>query len=179
MGNSNRVFIGGYKGKSFVSKCIKWATWKLLSHISLIKINGATIQSWHKGGTLLHKDPWELHTEGTPIDIYALSYPEEFHGIIWEKALKKVGSKYDFRALLGFIPFFRKLWKDNPDKWFCSHQVADDCLVDDEYRLFNTQLPTYKIDPGLLVASPYLYYIGTATNFLEFKIIVEMYMRNR
>ena len=70
--DSFRVFVGGYKGTSLISRVIKALIWKRFSHVSLINSNETTIQSWHMGGTQKHEHPWVLHTPGTPIDIFAL-----------------------------------------------------------------------------------------------------------
>jgi len=167
-----KVFVGGYKGVSPVSVLIKGATWSPYSHVSLIRDDGAAIESWHRGGVQSVATPFTLHTLGTVVDLFELNYPKEYHQNVWDSALQKVGAEYDFRALAGFIPCLRWLWKDNPNRWFCSHQIADDCSVDGFYRLFNNTTPTYKMSPGFVLSSPWLEKLGSMQSMMEFRGMV-------
>jgi len=165
-----RVFIGGYRGISPVSLGIKAVTWSPYSHVSIINGSGWTIESWHKGGVQHVTDPFTLHSQDTIVDLFRLNYPEEIHLGVWGSALRKVGMGYDFRALTGFIPGLRWVWKNDPDKWFCSHQVADDCLASGTYRLFNKTTPMYKMSPGFVLSSPWLVKLGSMQNMAEFMV---------
>ena len=151
-----KVYIGGCRGVSLVSMGIKLETWSPYSHVLLMRDDQMTIEAWHFGGVQKNLDPMTLHSPDTQIDLFEILYPEPLHHLIWENAEAKVGCEYDFRALLGFIPPLRWLWKNDPNRWFCSHTIADDCCIDEQYQLFNDTVPLYKIDPGFLLSSPYL-----------------------
>ena len=150
------------------------------SHVSLIRDDAETIESWHLDPTAenwrdrlrgrVHRSasPWTIHTPGTPVEILELLYPEVLLSKVWASAESKVGRQYDFRALLGFVPGLRWFWRDDPKKWFCSHQLADDCCLDRKHRLFNRTVPTYKIDPTYACSSPWLLPLGLAQNPADF-----------
>ena len=168
MSTTPKIYVGGYHGQSLISKIIKAVTWGDFSHVALIRDDGQTIEAWHIGGVQHNKTPWILHTPETKITIFELLYPEGYHQAVWDSALKKVGQGYDFIALTGFIPGLRRIWKNNPLKWFCSHEVVNDCHLGGNLRLFNSTVPQYKIDPSYLVSSIWLRPIGQAKNMAEF-----------
>ena len=124
-------------------------------------------------------NPWENHTEGTPVTVYAFAYPSAVaEGKVWEAAEKEVGKKYDFPALLGFLPGIRLFWKDDPDKWFCSHLVAWACSLGGR-PLFSPQTPLYKISPGDIDYSPTLSRVGKVKNWEEFEALVRKTKESR
>ena len=154
-----KVYVGAYYGLSLVSWGIQTATWGPISHTALIKENGNVIESWHKGGVLLNNTPWELHTRKTKIGIFELTYDGTE---VWEKALAEVGKKYDFKALMGFIPALRYFHKNDPKRWFCSELVSYACRLKGQRgtALFNSTLPHHKVDPTRLCSSPNLEFLG-------------------
>ncbi len=165
-----KVYILGYKGKSLGSKIIKTVTWGHFSHVCIMKDKTfQVIESRLKGGVQQFDNPWTDHTKNTPIVIFKLKYPISLHDNIWEKAKSKLGLEYDWRALSGFSFITRWFWADDNRKWFCSHQVADDCDITDFHRLFNKTVPLYKIDPSYCVSSPFLEPIGEVRNMKELK----------
>ena len=167
-----RVFIGGYRGVSLFSVGVRLGTWSLYSHTALIRDDGVSIESWHKGGVQKCNTPFTIHSDGTVVDLFELQYPKDLHSIVWASAEGMVGCGYDFRALLGFVPGLRWAWKDVSNKWFCSHQTAENCLIDERYRLFNKTLPTYKISPGYLLSSPWLRKLGSMKNMADFYTLI-------
>ena len=168
------IYILNYKGLSLISKAIKMATWSPYSHTAIANNHGAVIEAWHKGGVRLSMSPWSLHKEKTPISVYrvdGISY--RIAAKIWKSALLHVGEEYDFRALYGFIPGLRALWKDDPDKWFCSHLVAHVCRLSGR-PLFSWTTPLYKISPGLIHYSPALSPLGEVKDYAEFKKLITL-----
>lgn len=176
-----KIYIGGFRGQSLISKGIKAWTWGDKSHVAPIRADGRIIEAWHqdptgrnwrqrwRGRVTESPSPWTLHKPGTEVEVYKLLYPEPLHSLVWENARLKVGQAYDFRALVGFLPLLRWAWRDDPKKWFCSHETVADCrLGDGRHQLFNDSVPLYKIDPTFCCASPWLDPLGVARDLAEF-----------
>jgi len=157
------MYILQYRGTSFISRAIQLATWGKYSHSALADNSGFVIEAWHIGEGVQHlENPYINHTLGTVIDIFYLE--SENDDVIWEHALSMVGKlKYDFRALLGFVPFLRWLWKDSPTAIFCSHAVALCCRKGDS-PLFSKRTPLYKISPTLIPYSLAIDLVGTISS---------------
>jgi len=168
-----KIFVGAYKGKKWTSKAIKLETWGKFSHVALINEKGHSIESRLKGGVQFFKTLWDDHKKGTEVLLLSLQYPQEYHRQVWRRAEEKVGCKYDWRALAGFNFMTRFLWKDDPKKWFCSHQVTDDCNLNNNYQLFNNTVKTYKIDPSYCVSSSWLKPLRIIKNMDEFNKLME------
>ena len=172
-----KLYIGAYYGVSIVSRTIQLLTWGKISHVSLIRANGQTIEAWHKGGVCLRQSPWALHTPETKIRIFELAYAGEK---VWNKALQEVGKGYDFTALAGFIPGFRIFHKNDLNKWFCSELASYACdlsIKDKRVKycsLFNETIPYHKIDPAYLCSSVNLKPIGVAQDLEEFKFLINI-----
>ena len=117
--------ILAYRGKSIVSKLIRWQTRSEYSHIAVELDDGSIIEAWLTDG-VIHRDSFnEGHTDGTPVDFFRIkgladsSRAEEF---LWEQVGKK--KKYDW------ISVFRFLWHtpaENNNRWFCS-ELAEKAL---------------------------------------------------
>ena len=165
------IYILNYRGKSLISKLIKLATWGEFSHTALCTKQGHTIEAWHIGGVDKAPSPWHNHTTGTEVTVYGLKLSPVSAKRIWNEADNLVGSKYDFRALLGFIPGVRWLWGDNPQHWFCSHLVAVACKRGGA-PLFSPQTKLYKISPALVDTSAELTRLGVVRDMIEFKDLV-------
>jgi uncharacterized protein YycO len=144
-----------YKGKSFVSKLIKWQTFGPYSHAAWWLRDGTVIEAWHKGGVTHNDSPATLHTPGTEIDVFSIPGIDDF--AVEQFLISQVGRKYDFAPVLrGFI--FR-VKRDNPDKWFCSELVHAACDAAGTQLLH--RVPDWKIPPTLLSYSPLLVPEGT------------------
>jgi hypothetical protein len=149
-----------YKGKSTISKLIKWQTFGSYSHAAWWLRDGTVVEAWHKGGVSHNDSPATLHTPGTEIDIFDFDCTAGFQPALAEQFLiNQVGKKYDFAPVMrGFI--FRVM-RDNPLKWFCSE------LVHAAARAGNLELlsrvPDWKIHPTLLSYSPRMIHVATIT----------------
>ena len=165
------IYILNYKGRSTISKVIQLATWSEFSHSAIANETGDTIEAWHIGGVTKALTPWYNHTRGTEIVVYGLKLDPISARRIWEEADNLAGTKYDFRALLGFIPGLRWLWSDSPRHWFCSHLVAAACKRGGA-PLFSPQTKLYKISPALIDTTPELKRLGVVRDMKEFKELV-------
>ena len=162
-----KIYILQYEGLSLASRAIKLITWGTYSHSAIGNSTGNVIEAWQRGGVSQAYSPWVNHKLKTPVAIYSLDTSEFQDKAIWEYALRKCGFKYDWRALLGFLPAFRFLWRDSPTKWFCSHLVAHCCQMG-SCSLFSQETPLYKISPTILTWSSKTKFIGQATNITEY-----------
>jgi hypothetical protein len=151
-----------YKGKSWISKLIRWHTRGDYSHVAWWLRDGTVIEAWHKGGVTHNDNPGTLHTPGTEIDVFDFS--PEGRASLSETAAedflhKQVGKKYDLRPVIsGFV---LRLNRNNPDKWFCSELVHAAARAGGLSLL--KRVPDHKVSPTLLNYSPHLVHIGTLT----------------
>jgi len=147
-----------YKGKSWISKVIKWQTFGSYSHAAWWLRDGTVIEAWHKGGVTHNDSPATLHTPGTEIDVFDFESGTGFQPVDSEAFLfNQVGKKYDFAPVIrGFV--FRVM-RDNPDKWFCSELIHSAATAGRLPLL--ARVSDWKIHPTLLSYSPRLIQIGT------------------
>jgi hypothetical protein len=152
--------IAIYRGKSWVSKIIRAFNWSPYSHVAWIDdADFSVIEAWHRGGVTHVESPNVNHTPGTMVDLFTVTGEQPFQTEIIRKFLKdQVGKKYDFAGVLGFI--FRAKRLHRKDKWFCSELVAEAYAT---AGLPLLRLPSFKIYPGMLAASPMLKHCGGFT----------------
>jgi len=166
------MYILSYKGRSVASQLIKLVTWGSFSHTAICDIHGCTIEAITKKGVCVSNTPWSAHTINTPVIVYTLPIVQTIADRLWLNAQKYVGLKYDYKALTGFMPGLRWLWKDDIDKWFCSHLIAQICQ-EVNLNLFSPQSPLYKISPALIDTSVILKQLGEVHNMLEFNKLIQ------
>lgn len=150
-----------YKGKSWISKLIKWQTFGQYSHAAWWCHDKSVIEAWHKGGVSHSATPATLHKPGTEIDVFSVcGVTDDGEGFYVEQLLKEeIGSKYDFAPVLRGFPL--RLNRDNPNKWFCSELVFSK-VREREINLLR-DVPAFKVHPTLLSYSPLLRKVGTIT----------------
>ena len=169
------MYILQYRGLSLASQAIKIWTWGEYSHSALGHSDGSICEAWEKAGVDHVSDPWVNHVPGTPVDVYRLKRSTPFqNNMIWSAALSKRGCSYDWKALLGFMPATRWLWKDDPNLWFCSHYVPWACRAGGVY-LFSVTTPLYKISPSKISWSPELAFVGQVVNNYQYEGILKRY----
>ena len=161
---SSRPYIAAYKGKSFVSRQIKWFTWSEYSHVAYVYEDGTCVEAWHKGGVQRNISPGILHSPGTVIEFYELPRPNSI--ISWSQELaeqffeEQIGKKYDFPSVFRFLT--RRRESDaSQHKWFCSELVFA-VMRSAGLRLLH-RIAAYKVTPGHIVLSPFLQYSHTET----------------
>jgi len=149
-----------YKGKSWVSKTIRWRTWGDYSHAAWWLRDGTVIESWHKGGVTHSDSPATIHKPGTEIDVFDFRCSVGARPDLAEAfLLQQVGKKYDFRPVISGFTF--RLNREDPDKWFCS-ELDNAAAIANRTRLFS-RIPNHKIDPSFLSYSRELVHVGTIT----------------
>lgn len=154
--------IALYRGKSVVSRLIRWRTWSDYSHAAWLCLDGTVLDAWQKGGVRHVANISVGHKPNTPVEFFSVDItPAERIRI--EKFLRdQVGKKYDFHGVLKFISR-RKTTHDQQRKWFCSELVS---------AAFNrighpllARIRDEQVSPGLLAISPLLHrHSWTKTN---------------
>ena len=142
--------IALYRGKSLLSRLIRWFTWSPYSHAAWICRDGSVIEAWSKG-VRRAASLGEAHMAGTPVEIFALDLDAQQHAEIEKFLTKQLGQKYDWWGILGFLP--RRVM-ENHDAWFCSELVTKALNAAGVWPLL--RIPACRITPGLLALSPLL-----------------------
>jgi len=147
--------IALYKGKSWLSKAIRWQTRGEYSHAAWLCPDGAVYEAWSRGGVVRSKDLSEIHTPGTEIDLFSVIVD----GADVEMFLQdQVGKKYDFRSVTGFMTRRPELPQDQ-DKWFCSELIFA-AIAFAGVMLLHRVAP-FEVSPKMISWSPRLYYQRT------------------
>lgn len=149
--------ILAYRGKSWISKMIRWQTRSKYSHIAIELNDGSVIEAWHIGGVAHNKSFRTVHTKGTPVDVFSINKP--FDEIEAEAfLLEQIGKKYDFGSIARFMSR-----RDEPhdDKWFCS-ELSLDGIAKGGLNLLE-RIPFSHVSPGQEITSPFLGLIETRT----------------
>ena len=146
--------IGLYRGRSLMSRVIRWWSRGPHSHAAWIEPNGITFEAWHRGGVSANPSPGAVHTPGTVIDLYDFEIPltgeERERLIVW--FAHQVGRKYDFRGIGQFIT--RRSQCDGSSRLFCSEYVAAGCSAIGR-PLFRRVEP-WALSPSQIAWSPLL-----------------------
>ena len=143
------IQILGYKGKSWISKMIKFQTRSEYSHVA-IGVKDTYFEAWHKGGVReFDLNDKEKHSSDTPITFTTLDVKVDEESVyLFLKS--QVGKKYDFKSVLRFVSR-RDVRADG--KWFCSELVAAAL----KYGGVEIQhLPYSYLSPRDVMMSPYL-----------------------
>ena len=156
-----------YKGKSLISKLIKWQTFGIYSHAAWWCQDGTVIEAWHKKtvngklkltlkeGVQRHDSPATIHTPGTEIDVFAVPGIDE--AAVEAFLVSQIGKDYDFAPVIRGFTF--RVMLDNPNKWFCSELTF--AGVEKGGINLLRDIPAWKVSPGLLSYSPLLEPVGT------------------
>jgi hypothetical protein len=119
-----------FRGKSAVSKIIKWRTWGQYSHVGWVEPTGEIFESWHKKDPITGRNgPREghigdIHTAGTQVDLFAVKLTHAQHEDLLHAFRFWIdqGHGYDFSAvLLGFT--LRRNRSISQEKMFCSEYM--------------------------------------------------------
>ena len=126
--------ILAFKGKSWVSRAIRWQTRSIYSHIAVQLGDGTVIEAWSKGGVVHRESFRDGHTPGTKVDVFTINPISNFdEQAAKDYLLAQIGKKYDFGSVLRFLS--RRKSKAN-NKFFCS-ELAESALLAGGCRLLN------------------------------------------
>ena len=158
MNYENKPYLLLYKGKSWVSRLIRWQTRSKYSHAAIFIPEEGVYEAWHIGGVQKNKDWKVLHKKGTIVDVFC---PTEFDKENTQKVVEflesQVGKKYDFRSVFRFLTR-QPEHPDDKDKWFCS-ELASMAFMRAGYCLLK-RIEPWAISPALLSYSPRLNLVG-------------------
>ena len=174
--------IGYFRGKSFVSKCIRWRTWGSFSHVAwiverdiwiqlapgkkLFVPRGTIYESWHRKAKGAKRNgarkgiAGDLHKPGTLVDLYKVNLSkkqEEKLIIALELWARDPKAKYALRAVLvGFS--LRKNSAHNKHHIFCSDLLMHAFIAANFRFLIN--IKPFKTSPVDMSHSPKQHFIG-------------------
>ena len=141
--------ILAYRGKSLISKAIRFQTRSKYSHIAVMLDDGSVIEAWHKGGVRKSPSPSTLHSPGTKVDVFRID--AKFDKDTANRFLhEQVGKKYDFKSVARFLS--RRKTRHN-NKYFCS-ELAEFALAFGGLLLLNGNPSEHS--PRDTVLSPHL-----------------------
>ena len=136
MSDKVKIFIGASKGISFISKLIKkyqyndpythvfYAYGDDLESIDLenpLLLEAVEVPILKFGGVRVGKffsNDFKYHTEGTEIDMFYIEVTKEQKDNIESFLHSKIGLKYDYKGIFGFISKIQ--YMESKNKWFCS-----------------------------------------------------------
>ncbi|MCZ7593105.1 MAG: hypothetical protein M5U15_13650 [Kiritimatiellae bacterium] len=152
--------IALYRGRSWVSRAIRWYTWGPYSHASYVAPDLAyEIESWGRGGVQLHDRIGAAHTDADVIDLYTVDVSAQQARVIEQFLREQVGRRYDWHSVFHFVLRRTEHVRDQ-QRWFCSELI---CAA---YRAAGVELlarPCYSVSPSLLGSSPLLRFVSSGT----------------
>ena len=172
-----------FKGKSFVSRLIKWRTWGKYSHVAWINERdflyvdlqgdsrhipaGTIYESWHrkskgaKRSGVRKGTAGDLHKPGTVVDLYAIEIDDAHYReliLLLEGWAANPDAKYDFRGVIsGFS--LRKAKAHSNSRLFCSKYLMR-CLIAIRIR-FLINIDTWQTSPEDMSHSPIQRFVGS------------------
>jgi len=109
-----------FRGNSWLSRVIQAQTRSPYSHSALLTADYHLIEAWHGVGVTATPLEDHPHSGGTWVDVFDVRADYDESAVL-DFALRQVGKRYDYRAVLRFLS--RRDAPDN-DRWFCSELVA-------------------------------------------------------
>jgi len=145
----DKVYFAAFKGKSFISKLIKFWTRSEYSHIAYLEDINDTylIEAWKfEDGTYWGFSSFQNHTKGTPVEIWEKEVTSKEKEIVRNVMVKFATNKvpYDWKGIFGFV----LKCKDDKNKYFCSEGCA---YALKEAGIWNKDLNISVIHPGYFV----------------------------
>lgn len=138
-----------YRGTGLVSRVIRWRTWGDYAHVAML-VRGTVYESVEGSGVI--KTGHSVHLDNRkPTKVLQLELPTVVVDKLVEWCESRVGDKYDYTAIWGFIT---RLDRQDNGKWFCSEFVVE-ALKTVGVDLFR-RTPSWKISPHLVSISPLL-----------------------
>lgn len=155
-----KIYLGASKGKSLISKFIKWFQWGdahthtfYIPESQINLDNPEIIEAWHNPNGVKKQQFFKNHTVGTEFDIYYVEATEEQYINFEAFMISKIGFKYDFLGFFGFATRLKST--ESTDKYFCSELLFDG-LIHVGIELFKNTVPQ-EISPAMFIKSPLLF----------------------
>lgn len=148
------MLVALHKGKTLISRLIRWQTRSEYSHASLILDDGTCIEAV-EGHGVRQQVLWRP-TGHAPIDLFMVGAHglSRTAGIMIERwARSQIGKPYDWTMVVRFVSR-RQASRKESGKWFCSELVFA-ALQKGGVDLLERVEP-WEVSPGLLSKSPLL-----------------------
>ena len=151
--------VAAYRGKSFISRAIRWQTRGVYSHVAVMLSEREIVEAWHNPAEVrVIGSLSEGHTRGTPVDIFEIDIDSQQCLAVRDFLLDQVGKPYDFAGVLRFLS---RREKNNPDKWFCS-ELAFSAFRYAQLNLLE-RIEPHHVDPVTMMTTPYARFIKQVT----------------
>lgn len=152
MVKNKTIGIVAYKGKSTLSKLIKWRTNGEYSHTEFV--NNFKDNEFGTYGAINFKGvqfaDYNWHIKGTEYDVFAIDVTEAQFDKFKNFLNDQLNKKYDIIGILGYID--NRVNQDD-SKWYCS-ELCYEALQHIGIELFNCNIK--HPSPSLIVISPLL-----------------------
>mgnify|MGYP003388997292 CR=1 FL=1 len=140
-----------YKGKSIISKLIRWKTRGVYSHVAVVFSKYDVLEAWQGTNSVRWiKSLSAGHTSGTPVDIFDLDAEVDIKAAL-AFAQAQIGKKYGYRTILKFLTGTSD---DSQNDWICS-EIALAIVRAGDVNLL-ARVDAYKVSPVALSWSPLL-----------------------
>lgn len=147
------IQIALYKGKSTISRLIRWQTRSQYSHAAALLDDGSVIEAWHIGGVRHAPSLMANHTPGTQVDIYTVPCAVRQQKVYETFLVAQIGKKYDFKSVFRFASHVSAR---ETGKWFCSELVT--AALNEANLNPLARINPAEVSPQLLSISPELKY---------------------
>lgn len=141
----------GVRGKSFVSKIVKWFQWGYpYTHVAYVlddrdKSNPLIIEAWYD----VHACHYDIYHKGDPFEYFYIDSTDKQRRMVERFLFQQLGKTYDWLGVIGFA--FHKDIEDR-QSWFCSELISEALFRAGIDVLESIQ--SWKITPKLLLISP-------------------------
>lgn len=140
--------IALFRGRSLLSRLIRWHTRSPYSHAAWICGDGQCLEAW-SGGVRKVESVSEQHKPRTWVEYYAVEgMTPEMRDAAERFLTTQLGRPYDTWGIIGFIT---RRGRHPNGKWFCSELVFEACRVAGVELLARTE--AWEVSPGMLCRS--------------------------
>ena len=147
-----------YRGKSIISRLIRWKTRGKYSHVAVMFDNGRILEAWQGTNSVRWiNDLSDGHTPGTKVDIYDID-TLLMEDAAFKFAEKQIGKEYGYRTIAKFLT---NTSGDNREAWICS-EIALAVAIAGGVPLL-ARVDAYKVSPVSLSWSPLLKFNSSIT----------------
>jgi len=143
------IKIAQYKGKSWISKIIKFVSRGEYSHTAIMLEEDYIVEAWQGSDSVrVIQSLSSGHIPGTEVDIYSIDLGKKQEERFRKFVQDQVGKPYDLWGIHGF------LWRRDTQRsqsWFCSELFAA-AYQEAGKKLYNDTEPS-QISPSMVARS--------------------------
>jgi len=148
-----RIYLYMCSGHSLIAYLIRFITYSFWHHVAIGIEDEIFEADWD--GVVKYKsfDIWQRKRINDHINIIQLDITEEQYIALLKSLDKKLGSPYDYWALLGYL--FRTKRLNQPNKYFCS-ELINTCFREIDFNIIPKRLD-WRVTPAQLAIAAYAY----------------------